>query len=411
MTDGHPDAPAPRTTPSDGPAADSPPSDGPAADTPPSDSPAAGTPVPRRPGHADPEGGTHVPASPRDPVGDLRRIAFLLERTLQSSYRVKAFRGAAAALATLDPDELVRHARAGTLTTLRGVGDTTARVIAESVSGQLPDYLAQLERTSAGPLASGGEALRGLLRGDCHSHSDWSDGGSPIEEMAVTALQLGHEYQVLTDHSPRLRVARGLTPDRLRRQLGIVRRISTQLAPFRLLTGIEVDILEDGSLDQTDELLTELDVTVASIHSKLRMGSEDMTARMLAAIGNPHTDILGHCTGRYVLGQQRPESQFDAEAVFAACAEHGVAVEVNCRPERLDPPRRLLRRAVELGCLLAIDTDAHAPGQLDWQQYGCARAVECGAGPANVVNTWPVEDLLAWTRDHRHRPSGVRDHR
>jgi putative hydrolase len=338
-------------------------------------------------------------------VADLRRIAFLLERTLQSSYRVKAFRGAAAALAVLDPGEVDRHAGAGTLTTLKGVGDTTATAIGQSLSGRVPDYLAQLEETASGPLATGGEAVRARLRGDCHSHSDWSDGGSPIEDMAITALELGHEYQALTDHSPRLTVARGLTAERLRRQLGIVRRISAQLAPFRLLTGIEVDILDDGALDQEPELLAELDVTVASVHSKLRMGSQDMTARMLAAVANPHTDILGHCTGRYVMGKQRPQSSFDADAVFEACHDHGVAVEINCRPERLDPPRRLLRRAIELGCLLAIDTDAHAPGQLDWQQYGCARAVECGADPARVVNTWPVEDLLAWTRDHRHRPA------
>ncbi|HET9658097.1 MAG TPA: PHP domain-containing protein [Kineosporiaceae bacterium] len=343
--------------------------------------------------------------TPRDPVADLRRIAFLLERTLQSGYRVKAFRGAAATLARLDGTDVARHAAAGTLTTLPGVGDTTARVVAESVSGRVPQYLAELEATSAGPLATGGESLRALLRGDCHSHSDWSDGGSPIEEMALTARDLGHQYQALTDHSPRLTVARGLTAERLRRQLGIVRGLGERLTPFRLLTGIEVDILEDGALDQSGELLAELDVTVASVHSKLRMDSREMTARMLSAVRNPHTDILGHCTGRYVVGKPRPESQFDAEAVFAACAEHGVAVEVNSRPERLDPPRRLLRRAIELGCLLSVDTDAHAPGQLDWQQYGCARAVECGANPASVVNTWPVEDLLAWTRDHRHRPA------
>lgn len=375
-------------------------------------SPAAEDPRRGRPGGVRPGRGEAMVAAasagsgpPRDPVADLRRIAFLLERTLQSGYRVKAFRGAAAALAVLDPADVARHAGSSTLTRLKGVGDTTARAITQSLTGQVPDYLAQLEATAAGPLATGGEQLRALLRGDCHSHSDWSDGGSPIEDMAITALELGHEYQALTDHSPRLTVARGLTADRLRRQLGIVRRISARLAPFRLLTGIEVDILEDGTLDQSAELLADLDVTVASVHSKLRMGGEDMTARLLAAVRNPHTDVLGHCTGRYVLGRQRPESQFDADAVFTACAERGVAVEVNCRPERLDPPRRLLRRAVELGCLLSIDTDAHAPGQLDWQQYGCSRAVECGADPANVVNTWGVDDLLAWTRDHRHRPA------
>jgi putative hydrolase len=150
------------------------------------------------------------------------------------------------------------------------------------------------------------------------------------------------------------------------------------------------------------------------------MPADAMTRRMLAAVANPHTDVLGHCTGRYVIdrqflggrfggqtrsGKARPESQFDAERVFAACAERGVAVEVNSRPERLDPPLRLLRLAVEAGCLFAIDTDAHAPGQLDWQPLGCARAVECGVPADRVVNTWPLDDLLAWTRDHSHRPS------
>lgn len=345
---------------------------------------------------------THAGA--RDPVADLRRIAFLLERTLESPYRVRAFRGAAAVLAVTPPDDVARQAAAGTLTSLRGVGEVTAQAITQSLSGLMPDYLARLEATAAGPLTTGGESLRAVLRGDCHSHSDWSDGGSPIEDMAVTALELGHQYAVLTDHSPRLTVARGLTPERLRHQLPIVREIGARLAPFRYLTGIEVDILEDGSLDQEPGLLAQLDVVVASVHSKLRMPAAGMTPRMLAAVADPNVDILGHCTGRYVRGRQRPESTFDAAAVFDACREQGVAVEINCRPERLDPPRRLLRQAIEAGCLFAVDTDAHAPGQLDWHAYGCARAVECGADPASVVNTWPVDDLLAWTADHRHRP-------
>jgi putative hydrolase len=116
-------------------------------------------------------------------------------------------------------------------------------------------------------------------------------------------------------------------------------------------------------------------------------------------------EFLRGRSGQTRSGKARPESQFDAERVFAACAERGVAVEVNSRPERLDPPLRLLRLAVEAGCLFAIDTDAHAPGQLDWQPLGCARAVECGVPAERVVNTWPLEDLLAWTRDHAHRPS------
>jgi putative hydrolase len=123
-----------------------------------------------------------------------------------------------------------------------------------------------------------------------------------------------------------------------------------------------------------------------------------MTARMLAAVRNPHTDVLGHCTGRMVTGsRERPESEFDAAAVFAACASEGVAVEINSRPERLDPPKRLLREAVEAGCVVSIDSDAHAPGQLDWLPYGCERAVACGVPANRVVNTKDADALLAWT--------------
>ena len=235
-----------------------------------------------------------------------------------------------------------------------------------------------------------------------HTHSDWSDGGSSIEDMARAARALGHDYLVLTDHSPRLTVARGLSPQRLREQLGVVAELNDRLAPFRVLTGIECDINLDGTLDQEPELLAELDLVVASVHSKLRMPAEQMTARMVAAISNPHTDVLGHCTGRQVLGhgrggKGRPESEFDAEVVFAACAQFDVAVEVNSRPERLDPPKRLLRLAVEASCRIAIDTDAHAPGQLSWQSIGCERAYLCGVTPDRVVNAWGVDELLRWT--------------
>lgn len=364
----------------------------------------------------------------RDPVADLRRIAFLLERTLESSYRVKAFRTAAAALGALPEDDVALLAGTGALRDIKGIGERTAAVIEQSVRGQEPDYLAELTARAAGPLAEGGEGLRAALRGDLHTHSDWSDGGSPIEEMATTAADLGHEYTALTDHSPRLTVANGLTPQRLRRQLEVVGDLNVRFADaappgspgLRLLTGIEVDILSDGGLDQQDDLLGRLDVVVASVHSELRMPSAAMTRRMVAAVTNPHTDVLGHCTGRYVIdraygtssmrgrtrsGKARPPSTFDAGAVFDACARAGVAVEVNSRPERLDPPMALLRKAVAAGCLFSIDTDAHAPGQLDWQGIGSARAAAAGVGAERVVNTWPLEDLLAWTADHTHRPS------
>ncbi|MGH3835053.1 MAG: PHP domain-containing protein [Pseudonocardiaceae bacterium] len=344
-------------------------------------------------------------AESRDPVADLRRIAFLLERAHEETYRVRAFRTAAAVLAARD--DLAQRARVGTLTALTGVGEVTARCVTESLAGEQPVYLRRLEAAGdtlviaenvAEGLTPQGAALRSALRGDCHTHSDWSDGGSPIEEMAATARELGHEYLVLTDHSPRLTVANGLSAQRLRRQLDVVAALNESLAPFRILTGIEVDILTDGALDQSEELLALLDLVVASVHSKLRMPAAEMTERMLTAVTNPHVDVLGHCTGRMVSGsRQRPESQFDAGAVFAACAKHSVAVEVNCRPERLDPPQRLLRLAVEAGCLVAIDSDAHAPGQLDWLPYGCERAAACGVTADRVVNTWSAAELRHWT--------------
>ncbi len=193
-------------------------------------------------------------------------------------------------------------------------------------------------------------------------------------------------------------MAKGLSAERLRRQLDVVSALNEDLAPFRILTGIEVDILEDGSLDQEEELLARLDVVVASVHSKLRMDREAMTRRMAVAVANPHVDVLGHCTGRLVVGRGRPESEFDAELIFTACREYGTAVEINSRPERLDPPKRLLRLALEMGCLVSIDTDAHAPGQLEWQVYGCERAAECGVEADRVINSRTADDLLAWTR-------------
>jgi putative hydrolase len=332
----------------------------------------------------------------RDPVADLREIAYLLERTNAATPRVKAFRGAAALAESIGIDELRSRATNHTLTQLPGIGDSTAGAISESLAGVRPSYFAKVEADL--PDAAAPSPLRQALRGDLHMHSDWSDGGSPIEEMVTAARDVGHEYVALTDHSPRLTVARGLTPERLREQLTIVRRLNEEMAPFRILTGIEVDILDDGSLDQEPDLLGELDIVVASVHSKLRMDAATMTRRMVMAIANPHTDILGHCTGRLLSGRGRAESEFDPDIVFEACLQFGVAVEINSRPERLDPPRRLLQRAVDRGCVFSIDTDAHAPGQLEWQSNGCARAEEIGIEPDRIINTLSVEDLLARVR-------------
>ncbi len=341
----------------------------------------------------------------RGPVATLRRIAFLMERQREESRRIEAFRKAARTILPLSEEEVRRRAESGTLTELPGIGPSTAAVITDACRGVVPERLVRLEDT-AGPLATGGEELRSRLRGDLHSHSDWSDGGSPLEEMAMTAMELGHEYLVLTDHSPRLRVANGLSAERLTRQLGVVEAVNAHLgtstgsapAAFTLLKGIEVDILDDGSLDQTAEMLGRLDVRVASVHSKLKMDPEPMTRRMIGAVRNPYTNVLGHCTGRLVTGNRgvRPQSRFDARAVFTACAEEGVAVEINSRPERRDPPTKLLELARDLGCLFSIDSDAHAPGQLDMLDFGAARATEAGIDPDRIVNTWERDRLLAW---------------
>ena len=340
-------------------------------------------------------------AEPRDPVADLRRIALLLEFANEPSYRVRAFRNAAATVRELGPRALAEHVKAGTLRSLTGIGEVTERTIVESLRGEEPVYLRRMEATGGRMVAEIGAELCQALRGDCHVHSDWSDGGSPIREMAETAIELGHQYMVLTDHSPTLTVANGLSAERLERQLDEVATINAELAPFRILTGIEVDILSDGSLDQTPELLSRLDVVVASVHSELRMASGPMTRRMVTALADPHLDILGHCTGRMKAGRRnRPPSEFDAEIVFAAAARFDKAVEVNSRPERLDPPKRLLRLAVEAGCKVSIDSDAHAPGQMAWQPYGCDRAAACGVQIGSIVNAMEADALLAWADAH-----------
>ncbi len=344
----------------------------------------------------------------------VEETAFLLERELAPGFKVKAFRTAASVLAEWTPEEIAERASDGRLKGTKGIGARTLEIVTQALEGRVPDYLADLRSRSGYELDPDATRLFEALRGDLHAHSVWSDGTTDIGTMARAAKRLGREYQALTDHSPSLTIANGLSPERLEEELDVVDALNAEFAEaggsggsggstFRMLSGIEVDILDDGSLDQEASLLESLDVVVASVHSKLRADRATMTERMLAAVRNPNTDVLGHCTGRLVQGSRgtRPPSEFDARAVFAACAEEGVAVEINSRPERRDPPEELIALALEAGCLFSIDSDAHAPGHLSFVDHGAARAAAAGVSAERVVTAWELPRLLEWTARHR----------
>jgi putative hydrolase len=321
------------------------------------------------------------------------RVIYLLDRDLAPVQKVRAFTKGRAILDALGPDEVERRARSGTLAALEGIGPSIDAVVCDAYGVSDSGYAEQLEastKIAIGP----GAALRAALRGDCHSHSTWSDGGAELRAMADAARALGHEYLVATDHSARLTVAKGLSPERLTEQVQEIAALNRELAPFRILTGMEVDILEDGSLDLPDDFLALLDVVVASVHHKIHQPERQMTRRLVTAVANPHVDILGHCTNRKVLNKPRKPSTFDADYVFAACAKFNTAVEINCRPERQDPPDELLALAVQWECMLSIDSDAHAPGQLEWVNYGCDRAANLGIEPDRIINTRSADDLV-----------------
>ncbi|MEM9565138.1 MAG: PHP domain-containing protein [Actinomycetota bacterium] len=327
------------------------------------------------------------------------RVIYLLDRDLAPVQKVRAFVKARQLLGHLEPDQVEALVRAGKLQAIDGIGPSTDAVVRGAYGLGPTDYLDGLEASTALDV-EGGARLRAALRGDCHSHSTWSDGGAELTAMAAAAAALGHDYLAATDHSARLTVAKGLSPERLARQIEEIEALNVELAPFRILTGMEVDILTDGSLDLPDEFLARLDVVVASVHHEIHQPAAEMTKRLVTAVASPHVDILGHCTNRKVAvgdrrgGRGRKPSEFDADYVFAACAQFGTAVEINCRPERQDPPDELIELAMEWDCRLSIDSDAHAPGQLEWVAYGCERAERLGVEPDRVINTRSADDLL-----------------
>ncbi len=238
------------------------------------------------------------------------------------------------------------------------------------------------------------------MRADLHMHSVWSDGRASIAEMAEAARARGLSHIAITDHSAYLGVTGGVDAARLREQAAEIAMLNADYAArgldFRVLCGVEVDITPDGVLALPDDALADLDIVVASLHVSLRQPREQITARLLRAIANPHVDIIAHPTGRIL--ERREGADLDMEAIFAAAREHGVCLEINSGPDRLDLDASLARRALELGVTLVVDSDAHRPDELDWLRYGVLTARRAWASADQVANAWPLERLLEHTR-------------
>jgi DNA polymerase (family 10) len=238
---------------------------------------------------------------------------------------------------------------------------------------------------------------RSDLRAELHSHSTWSDGSESIRIMVSAAQKRGHAILAVTDHSQSLGIANGLTPERLRQQRAEIDALQAELgSDFLILQGAEVEIKADGSLDYPDEVLASLDIVVASLHVSLRQPREEVTARLIRAIRNPHVDIIGHPSGRLL--PNREGADLDWEAVFAAARETNTVLEINAHPERLDLDDVHARRAIELGIRLSIDTDAHQPGDMDYAPYGISVARRAWVTAEQVINTWPAAKLRAWLK-------------
>ena len=233
------------------------------------------------------------------------------------------------------------------------------------------------------------------LKGDLHLHSEWSDGNDPIERMVEAAIAQGYDYMALTDHSAGLGIANGLSPERLEKQIAVLRSMQAG-CPIAILCGSEVDIRSDGSLDYSDEMLAQLDVVVASVHSAMGQDSATMTQRIIKAMGHPSVTIIGHLSTR-LLGQ-RPPTEFDLEAVLHAARETGTALEINASPERLDLKDTHAYRARELGVPLVINTDSHDHTHLDKKRYGVAVARRAWCQPQDILNTFTREQFLEFIR-------------
>jgi len=270
-------------------------------------------------------------------------------------------------------------------------GDVYRMLGLQRIPPELREDRGEIEAAAEGRLPA--LVTEGDIRGDLHCHTDWSDGAASIEEMALAAMERGYEYLVISDHTQSLGVANGLTPERLKEQRQEIERVDARYPDFRLLQGYELEIKADGTLDFPDDVLAELDVVIASVHSGLRQEREKITQRVLNAVRNPHVDIIGHLSGR-ILGHREP-SEVDIPEVLREAAKTGTIIEINSIPDRLDLEDIYVRRAVGLGVRLAINSDAHSVGGLDMMRFGIATARRGWAEAKDIVNTLPVGDLLA----------------
>jgi putative hydrolase len=323
----------------------------------------------------------------------LSEIGYLLRQDPNEKFRAKAFSAAAWSLAVERPDLEALHG-SNELTTLEGVGAGIAKVLAEVLETGRSRYLERLREQMKQPARDDESTLDfSKYRGDVHSHSNWSDGRATMLEMARGAEAMGYTYLGVTDHSPRIKVVNGLDANRLLAQSREMAEVQAQVPGVALLQGIEVDILEDGSLDLPDMVLELLDVVIASPHVKLRQEPAAMTERMLRAVSHPHVDVIGHPTGRRP--GSRDGANYDFEAVFKEAARHHVALEIDCDPARMDLSPEMSRLALELGCTFSLDADAHAPAEFAYVPMGMWMARRAGIPEDRILNFKELEDLTA----------------
>jgi putative hydrolase len=320
----------------------------------------------------------------------LSEIGYLLRQDPKEVYRARAFSAAAWALALERPDLDALH-EANKLTSIEGVGEGIAKVLAGLAETGQSSYLERLRAETGQPARDDESTIDlGAYQGDLHSHTDWSDGRATMLEMARGAKALGYHYLGVTDHSPRIKVVNGLDAERLLAQSREREKVEKEVG-IALLQGIEVDILEDGSLDLPDQVLEILDVVIASPHVKLRQEPAFMTERMLRAVNNRHVDVIGHPTGRRP--GSREGASYDFERVFREAAGSGVALEIDCDPARMDLSPEHARMALELGCNFSLDADAHAPAEFAYVPMGAWMARRAGIPMDRILNFKPLDAL------------------